>query len=240
MSVPQTVETALADRPVEGATCLEAGAGVGNTTRGLLEQGAGHVYAVTNNAEHARDLRSSLTSHEASRTSILEADLQSTPLESNAVDLITAHGLCNVVPPAVLGRISAELARIAAPGAHLVVDDYEPLPDDAAISDLFAVENAASELADGTPALTFYPSDMLRRVFEGHGLTFDRKRILLDPVPWTISHVEAHANLARKTASNLPRRLADPLAAELDRLVEEIGSESTGTMYSLAFRMSER
>ncbi|MGA9402902.1 MAG: SAM-dependent methyltransferase, partial [Haladaptatus sp.] len=53
MDIPRTVRTALADRPVSGATCLEAGAGMGNTTAGLLADGASRVYAVTNDPEHA-------------------------------------------------------------------------------------------------------------------------------------------------------------------------------------------
>ncbi|WP_433634051.1 AMP-binding protein [Halomicrococcus sp. NG-SE-24] len=44
MDVPQTVTAALEDRPVDEATCLETGAGVGNATAGLLANGARRVY----------------------------------------------------------------------------------------------------------------------------------------------------------------------------------------------------
>lgn len=236
MDVPTTVTAALDDRPVEGATCLEAGAGVGNATAGLLANGAGRVYAVTNDRDHATAVRERIGRAEADRTAVIEADLADTPLATDSVDVVTAHGLFNVLPPATLPAVVEELTRVARPGCHLVVDDYDPLPDDAAVSDLFAVENAAAELTTGRPALTFYPSAVLRRLFAGYGWEFERERTLLDPVPWTASHVEAHANAARSRAAEATPELRDSLLAEIDRLVETIGSESAGTMYSVAMR----
>lgn len=239
MDVPRTVTAALADQPVSGAVCLEAGAGVGNTTAGLLAAGASRVYAVTNNAGHATVVRERVASDETDRAAVLEADLRSTPLVDDSVDVVTAHGLFNVLAPDSLDTVVSELTRVAAPGCRLVVDDYEPLPEDAAVRDLFALENAASELATGRPALTFYPAAVLRRLFEGWGWTFERRLALLDPVPWTESHVEAHADVVRSMAARLPADLREPLASETDRLVADIGSESVGTMYSVAFRSPE-
>ncbi|PSP48349.1 SAM-dependent methyltransferase [Halobacteriales archaeon QH_1_68_42] len=232
MDVPETVRTALEDRSVEGAVCLEAGAGTGNTTAGLLEAGASRVYAVTDDPEHARTARRRVrdlpaaegtTESATDRVAVLQGDLRATPLPDGSVEFVTAHGLFNVVPTAFLAGIAAELTRVAAPGASLVVDDYDPLPADAAVRDLFAVENAAAELAGGDPALTFYPAALLRRVFAGYGWTFERERTLLDPVPWTESHVAAHADVARESAAELPPELGDP---------------SVGRMYSLAFRLA--
>lgn len=239
MDVPRTVRVALADRPVAGATCLEAGAGVGKATTGLLDAGAAHVYAVTNNRGHARLVRERLASDERARTTVLEADLRAIPLPDDAVDVVTAHALFNVVPAASLAAVVGELSRVASPGAHLVVDDYEPLPDGAAVRELFALENAATELADGRPALTFYPAEVLRAQFEARGWAFDRKRTLLDPVPWTEEHVAAHANVVRRACERLPAAYAEPLSAAADRLETEIGSESVGEMYGLAFRLSD-
>ena len=236
MDVPRTVTTALADQPVSGGVCLEAGAGVGNTTAGLLAVGASRVYAVTNDAEHAAIVRERIASDETERAAVLEADLRNLPLATDSVDVVTAHGLFNVLAPESLDTVVSELTRVAAPGCRLVVDDYEPLPEDAAVRDLFALENAASELATGRPALTFYPAAVLRRLFEGWGWTFERRLTLLDPVPWTESHVEAHADVARSMAARLPADLGEPLVSEADRLVAEVGSESVGTMYSVAFR----
>ncbi|MFC6823595.1 class I SAM-dependent methyltransferase [Halopelagius fulvigenes] len=236
MDVPLTVRAALEDRPVDGATCLEAGAGVGNATAGLLVNGARRVYAVTNDRDDATTVRERIGRAEADRTAVIEADLTDTPLATDSVDVVTAHGLFNVLPPAALPAVIEELTRVAAPGCHLVVDDYDPLPEDAAVSDLFAVENAAAELATGRPALTFYPSAVLRRLFARYGWEFDRERTLLRPVPWTASHVKAHATAARSRAAEVTPELGDPLIAEIDRLVESIGSESVGTMYSVAMR----
>ncbi|MDS0300509.1 class I SAM-dependent methyltransferase [Halogeometricum sp. S1BR25-6] len=239
MDVPRTVRAALADRPVSGATCLEAGAGVGKMTAGLLDAGAAHVYAVTNDRDHARLVRERLAPDELARTTVLEADLRALPLSDAAVDVVTAHALFNVVPVASLAAVVGELTRVASPGAHLIVDDYEPLPGDAAMRELFALENAATELADGRPALTFYPAEVLRAQFEARGWAFDRERTLLDPVPWTESHVAAHANVVRRACERLPAAFAERFASEADRLEETIGSESAGEMYGLAFRLAD-
>ncbi|WP_435347625.1 class I SAM-dependent methyltransferase [Haloarchaeobius sp. HRN-SO-5] len=236
MDVPETVTAALEDRPVAGAVCLEAGAGVGNATAGLLAAGASRVYAVTNDRDHATTVRERVALNEAGRAAVLEADLRAVPMAADSFEVVTAHGLFNVVPPSSLPAIAAELTRVAAPGCHLVVDDYAPLPDDAEVRDLFAVENAASELAAQRPALTFYPSAVLRRLFAGYGWEFDRERTLLDPVPWTASHLDAHADVVRSLAAGLPDDSGDCLVEEAERVAARIGAESAGRMYSVALR----
>ena len=250
MDVPHTVTAALDDRSVAGKRCLEAGAGAGNATAGLLANGADRVYAVTNDRDHARTTRRRVDDDgddgdddgddgDGDRLAVLEADLRAIPLPADSVDVITAHGLCNVLDPAALAAIAEEFSRVAAPGAQLVVDDYDPLPDGAAVRELFAVENAASELARGRPALTFYPAAFLRRFFAGHGWEFERERTLLEPVPWTESHVSAHADRAASMAAECPGETSDALSATARRLAAEIGSESVGRMYGLAFRLPE-
>ncbi|WP_396612165.1 class I SAM-dependent methyltransferase [Haloferax sp. S1W] len=240
MDVPTTVTTALEDRPVEGAVCLEAGAGVGNTTAGLLADGASRVYAVTNDRDDAVAVRKrvddAIADTEPDRTAVLEADVRSLPLAPNSVDIITAHGLFNLLEPPTLDSVATELTRVAAPGCHLVVDDYDPLPEGAAVRELFALENAASELVDGRPALTFYPGGALRRLFDGYGWTFDRTRTLLDPVPWTESHIEAHASVTRSLLADLPGELGEPLRSAVDDCADRLDPESVGEMYSLALR----
>lgn len=237
MDVPSTVETALEGVEVDGRTCLEAGAGAGNATAGLLEAGAETVLAVTNDREHAATVRERIAEEHPGRVATIEADLRATPLPPASVEVLTAHALYNVVPVEDLDRIAAELTRVAEPGASLVVDDYAPLPADASMRELFAVENAATELAEGRPALTFYPAEHLRGVFEAHGWTCQRRTTLLDPVPWTADHVEAHAAAAKDAADSLSGDLGDALANEADRLGDAIGSESAGEMYSLAFQL---
>ncbi len=247
VDIPTTVTAALADRSVTDAVCLEAGAGVGNTTAGLLAAGARRVYAVTNDGEHATTVRERVArdateprAHDwRERTAVLEADLRATPLATDSVDVVTSHGLFNVLPTASLDSVVTELTRVAAPGCHLIVDDYEPLPEGAAVADLFAVENAATELARNRAALTFYPAAVLRRLFVGTGWEFDRKRTLLEPVPWTASHIRAHTAAARAAAATLPGELGEQLTTRAERFAAEIGSESVGEMYSLAFRLPE-
>ncbi|WP_225333581.1 class I SAM-dependent methyltransferase [Halomicrobium urmianum] len=245
MEVPRTVTAALEDRPVPGARCLEAGAGVGNTTAGLLDAGASAVYAVTNDREHAATTRERVSADGrretdvADRLAAVEADLRAIPLSDASVDLITAHGLCNVLDPAALSAVADEFRRVAAPGCHLVVDDYDPLPEDAGVRELFAMENAASEMASGGPALTFYPASFLRRFFAGDGWQFDRERTLLEPVPWTTSHLSAHAQEVTSFAAECADDVGRSLTTRADQLATEIGTESAGRMYSLAFRLPE-
>ena len=244
MDVPRTVTAALDDRPVDGRRCLEAGAGVGNTTAELLASGASRVYAVTNDREHAETthdrIHDGARSTDNNRLVVLEADLRAIPLPDDSIDLLTAHGLCNLLDPAALLTIADEFRRVAAPGCHLVINDYDPLPADATVGDLFAVENAASELARGRPALTFYPAPFLQRFFQGDGWALDREQTLLDPVPWTASHLAAHATWTRSLAADCPMGLGDRMSAAAGQLATDIGSESAGRMYSLAFRTPGR
>ncbi|WP_373567965.1 class I SAM-dependent methyltransferase [Haloarcula sp. NS06] len=237
--VPETVTAALTDQQVEGRVCLEAGAGVGNTTAGLLAAGAERVYAVTNDADHATTVRNRVGDGNADRLAVVEADLRATPLATDSIDFVTAHGLCNVLPPIELDAVATELTRVARPDSRLVVDDYAVPPADAAVNRLFTLENAAAQVVDGRPALTFYPPAVLAAVFAVGGWTVERRKTLLNPVPWTEAHLDAHAEVVREYAAALPDLLGEPLTAMAEELIAGIGSERTGTMYSLAFRLAD-
>lgn len=236
-TIPTTVTTALEDRSLEDAICLEAGAGAGNMTRGLLASGARHVYSVTDDPEDARYVRETLAEGESERTTIVRADLRAVPLRTGTIDCVTAHGLFNLLAPAEAAMVAAEMTRVGAPGSRLVIDDYAPLPADAAVQRLFAVENATAALADGRPALTFYPATILRALFVDHGWEFDREVTLLDPVPWTRSHLDAHVDAVRTSATRLDDALAASLVSRAEVVASEIGSESAGEMYSLALEL---
>ncbi|WP_440006128.1 class I SAM-dependent methyltransferase [Halomicrococcus sp. SG-WS-1] len=235
-----TVRTAIADLPVEDAVCLEAGAGAGNASVALADAGAERVYAVTDDADHADRTRERV---DPGRVSVLTADLAATPLPDDSVDVVTAHALVNVVSPETLGPILAELARVARSGAWLVVDDYDPVPETSAaapVADLFDVENAASRLATGDPALTFYPESLVRRLCAGYGWRPTRTETLLDPVPWTPDLLSAHVDLVREHAAELPADLGDALVARAEAAEERAGDGvDTGRMYSVAFRREE-
>lgn len=238
MDPPSTVQTALADRPLDGSVCLEAGAGVGNGTAGLLSAGANEVYAITNERDHAAGVRERFAGR--NDVAVIEAALEKIPLPDDSVDIVLAHALFGVVPPAALTKIAAELTRVAAPGSHLIVDDYEPLPADSPVRRLFGVENAAAEITTGRPALVFYPSRVLEGVFADHGWLTERKRTLLDPVPWTPELLQAHLDEIRCFSEGIDDSLAEELIADGNRLVDEIGSADVGEMYSLAMVLSEQ
>lgn len=228
--VPNTVRDALADVPIAGKTALEAGAGVGNGTAGLLSAGADRVVAVTNERDHAE------TVHDrCPEAAVLQADLTASPLAADTAEVLLAHGLFNVLPVETAAAVARELTRVAAPGAWLVVDDYAPHPPDSRIRQLFAVENALSAVADTRPAYVFHPAAALRRLFGGHGWDHERTTTLLDPVPWSDDHVQAHLAAARRTAAELPDEIAEPLVTRAERLAEP-GADETGRMYSLALR----
>lgn len=241
MDVPDTVTRALADREVAGKTCLEAGAGIGNMTAGLLDAGAGHVYALTNDRRDAEGVRDRLAEESAAedRITLLEADLREIPLPDDAVDVVTAHALFNVLPPDAATPVARELSRVAAPGATLVVDDYDPIPGASPIRQLFAVENAAAELANGRPALVFYPAEGLWRHFAGHGWKFERETSILEPVPWTKGHLTAHVAEVRGYTNSVPDPLGKPLVTEAERIAAETGNAEVGRMYSVAMTLPE-
>lgn len=235
MKLPRTVLTALADQPVDGRRCLEAGAGVGAMSEALLDAGAQLVYAVTNERKDAVTTRRRVEAHD--RLEPLEADLRALPLPPSSVDLITAHGLCNLLDPMELEAVTTEFNRIARPDCRLVVDDYDPLPREAEIRRLFAIENAAAALANGESALTFYPSSVLKRQFSDLGWTFDRELTLLEPVPWTHDHLAAHAGVVEQLAAEIASPLDDQLCSRARQLVSAIEQEDAGRMYSLAFSL---
>ena len=237
MEVPETVRSAIADRPVDGRVCLEAGAGAGNMSGALLEAGADTVYAVTRDPAHAEDVRERFAGEE--RLTVIEADLREKPLPDDSVDVITAHALFNVVVPSAAAEIIADLTRMATPGAHLVVDDYERLPTSSAIREVFAAENAATELTHSRPVLTEYSSELIRRLCGGYGWTHDRTKNILAPVPWHADLVDAHVDIVAETAEELPESLREGLVNAAERAAAEARGESVGEMYSVALRLPE-
>jgi SAM-dependent methyltransferase len=229
-SIPTTVTDALADVPVDGATALEAGAGVGNGTAGLLAAGAKTVYSITDETDHAETVR-----ERCPRATVLRADLQSIPIPDDSINVVLAHGLFNVLPNVTADAVAAELTRVAAPGGWLVIDDYAPHPPDSRIRQLYAVENALTELTEARPAYVFYPSKELRALFGGYGWSHRETTDLLRPVPWTQEHMRAHVDAAGQAATDIPNEVADPLLSRAEQLADE-GDESTSRMYSLVLR----
>lgn len=234
MSGPtETVVDAIEDVSVNGRVCLEAGAGVGNMTAALTQAGAARVYAVSNERSHVEAARDRVG---GDRVAALEADLTAIPLPDDAVDVVTAHCLFNVVTPHEATRILAELTRVARPGAWLVVDDYAPLPD-SPVRDLFGVENAAGELASGDPVYTYYSAEWVRRVAAGFGWEAARTRTLLDPVPWPPALLEEHRAVVDDVTADLPPSLRAELRAAADRARERAGDGvDAGRLYSVALR----
>jgi SAM-dependent methyltransferase len=232
--IPETITTALSDITVSGTRCLEAGAGAGHTSAGLVAADAAHVTAVTHDADHAATVRDRFTDEPTVAT--LLADLRSLPLPDDAFDIATAHGLFNVVTPAELTPIVAELTRVTAPGGWLVVDDYDPL--DGPVRDLFGLANAVGELTDARPPFTFYPREHVQALVTAHGWEHERTTTLLDPIPWTPDLLDEHASLIHEEAATLP----DDLRAALKNRTEQVRDRAgdgveTGEMYSLAFRL---
>jgi hypothetical protein len=122
---------------------------------------------------------------------------------------------------------------VTAPGGTVVVDDYSPVPDGETRA-LFGAGNAVSELVDGVPTYTFYPASHLRGLFEAAGWEHTETTTLLDPVPWTVELLDAHAEIASDRAGSLPAPLASALREHVEHVRAEIGERSdTGRMYSL-------
>ena len=233
--VPTTVATALADHRVEGRRCLDAGTGVGNSAAGLARAAADRVITVTTNPDHAHHASRRFAADD--RVDVIRADLRSLPLGDDSVEFIMAHAVCNVLEPSALALVATEWYRIAAPDCVLVIDDYDPIPEEACVSSLFELENAAAILATGRPALTFYPAPFLVHSFVGAGWELCRMQTLLDPVPWTAAHLDAHTEATAAALQTLSPALRRPLTERLDILTKNLDPAATGRMYSLAFRL---
>jgi SAM-dependent methyltransferase len=233
MDEDSTVAPALESVPVAGAECLEAGAGAGNTSAALAERGAAQVYAVTNDPEHTDGVADRFA--DECTVAPIRTDLRSVPLPPDAVDVTTAHALFGVLRPAVASAVVDELTRVTAPGGHLVVVDYDPIQDDR-VQELFALENAASLLADGEPALAFYPESHLQALFSSVGWTLLDAGTALEPVPWTAELLDAHAEIARSKfeAAGADEQFNERVRTVRERAGEEIKS---GRMYYQTFRL---
>jgi SAM-dependent methyltransferase len=232
---PQTVRDALADQPVAGATCLEAGAGAGSMALALREAGAERVLAVTDDRDHASDAQERLA---GDVVDVIEADLTATPVAADSVDIVTAHALFNVLDPATAIGVARECTRVAKPGARLIVDDYAPLPGGVARR-LFDLEEAASRLAAHGTAYDFYPADHLATLFEGLGWEHHQTETLLEPLPWSETLLGAHADLAREHAACADEAAEALIDRRADALLDGLsatGSEG-GRMYSVVLEL---
>jgi hypothetical protein len=116
-----------------------------------------------------------------------------------------------------------------------VIDDYAPHQPDSRIRQLYAIENALTELTDARPAYVFYPSKELRALFGGYGWNHEETTDLLRPVPWTQEHMRAHVDAARQAATDMANEIADPLLSRAEQLADE-GDDPTSRMYSLVLR----
>lgn len=232
--VPTTVTAALAGRPVVGRRCLDAGTGFGNAAAGLSAANAERVVSVTTDPRHAYHAADRFA--EDDRIEVMRADLRAIPLPDAAVDFIIAHAVCNALTPRALAAVAAEWRRIAAPGCVLVVDDYDPLPDEAAVSPLFDLENAAAILATGQSAQTFYPAALLANSFAGAGWKRLGERTLLEPVPWTRAHLDAHVRATERRLGTLSASIRRPMRNRLADVAGDLAPTTTGRMYSVALR----
>jgi len=106
-------------------------------------------------------------------------------LEEETIDLITAHMLVNVVTPVDLLLILKELTRVAKKKALMVVNDYNPLCSyqterSHLVDELFRIENAVSYLANGEPALVWYPSEYITELLELLGWEIETAELMYE------------------------------------------------------------
>jgi hypothetical protein len=232
--IPDSLTEALTAVRTAGRPALEAGAGAGNATAALRAGDATPVYPVTDDHDHATGVGERFTDDSAVHP--LEANLRAVPLPDDTVEVVTAHGLFNLVPTTDTTGIVAELTRVTASGGEIVVDDYGPVHETTRA--LFGAGNAVSELLEGEPTYTCYPAAHLRSLFEAHGWRHVETRGLLEPVPWTAALLDAHA----EAATDRTDTLSDPLGTAVREHVEEVrgrlgtGSE-TGRMYSVRLEL---
>jgi ubiquinone/menaquinone biosynthesis C-methylase UbiE len=198
--ITTSIQKAMNDVRVEGLVCLEAGTGAGNTTCYLAARGAGLVYSVSNEQEHLDYARNRLSDEDARRVEFVKADLRKLDfLSERTIDLITAHMLINVLPPVDLFLVFKELSRVAKENALLLVNDYEPLSSHCAgrshlAEELFRIENAASYLIRGEPALAWYPSGYVTDLLRLLEWEVESVKSLYDRTPWEKELLQEHVD----------------------------------------------
>jgi len=231
---------------VKGLICLEAGTGAGNMTRWLAKKGAKLVYSISNNQEHLEYARRRLPKKYIKNVKFIKADLRKLDfLGEKTIDLITAHMLVNVVTHVDLFLIFKELTRVAKNKALMVVNDYNPLSSyqterSYLVEELFRIENAASYLANGEPALVWYPSEYIAGLLELLGWEIETMELMYDKTPWEKELLEEHLEVIEEECKKIDdENLRKSLLHQAHKLLDQIGEDETiyaGTIYSIIAR----
>jgi len=231
---------------VNGLICLEAGTGAGNMTRWLAKKGAKLVYSISNNQEHLEYARRRLPKKYIKNVKFIKADLRKLDfLGEKTIDLITAHMLVNVVTHVDLFLIFKELTRVAKNKALMVVNDYNPLSSyqterSYLVEELFRIENAASYLANGEPALVWYPSEYIAGLLELLGWEIETMELMYDKTPWEKELLEEHLEVIEEECKKIDdENLRKSLLHQAHKLLDQIGEDETiyaGTIYSIIAR----
>jgi len=231
---------------VKGLICLEAGTGAGNMTRWLAKKGAKLVYSISNNQEHLEYARRRLPKKYIKNVKFIKADLRKLDfLGEKTIDLITAHMLVNVVIHVDLFLIFKELTRVAKNKALMVVNDYNPLSSyqterSYLVEELFRIENAVSYLANGEPALVWYPSEYIAGLLELLGWEIETMELMYDKTPWEKELLEEHLEVIEEECKKIDdENLRKSLLHQAHKLLDQIGEDETiyaGTIYSIIAR----
>ena len=231
---------------VNGLICLEAGTGAGNMIRWLAKRGAKLVYSISDNQEHLEYARRKLPKKYIKNVKFIKADLRRLDfLGERTIDLITAHMLVNVVTHVDLFLIFKELTRVAKSKALMVVNDYNPLSSyqterSYLVEELFRIENAASYLANGEPALVWYPSEYIAGLLELLGWEIETMELMYDKTPWERELLEEHLEVIEEECKKIDdENLRKSLLHQAHKLLDQIGEDETiyaGTIYSIIAR----
>jgi len=166
-------------------------------------------------------------------------------LGEKTIDLITAHMLVNVVTHVDLFLILKELTRVAKSKALMVVNDYNPLSSyqterSHLVEELFRIENAASYLANGEPALVWYPSEYITELLELLGWEIETMELMYDKTPWEKELLEEHLEVIEEECKKInDENLRKSLLHQAHKLLDQIGEDETiyaGTIYSIIAR----
>jgi len=153
--------------------------------------------------------------------------------------------LVNVVTHVDLFLIFKELTRVAKNKALMVVNDYNPLSSyqterSCLVEELFRIENAASYLANGKPALVWYPSEYITGLLELLGWEIETMELMYDKTPWEKELLEEHLEVIEEECKKIDdENLRKSLLHQAHKLLDQIGEDETiyaGTIYSIIAR----